>query len=185
MDPKLLSLTRQQVREALDIPAAHFFVDRDYSAEVLDKMDVGHSWKLDRTIIPLYDDSGEVCIGYANEMGWTSAGFPRRSFLYGYADARRAGSPVVLLVEGCEDVWRSLEGNQPAVGTMGCHLTPPQADKLVALRKDVVRHNSGEANQDGAQRAAEDFKARRPCGTLHLPSRFAASAMPPDDPTTC
>jgi hypothetical protein len=39
-------------------------VARGFSPAVLDQMDVGYSRKLDRHVVPLFDDAGRTCIGY-------------------------------------------------------------------------------------------------------------------------
>src|SRR5690349_1977456 len=58
-----LRLPRQAVRSSLEIPSP-FFLAQGFSAEILDAMDVGHSTRRGTTILPLYDDSGEVCVSF-------------------------------------------------------------------------------------------------------------------------
>src|SRR5262249_21506613 len=147
------SIPRPQVREALEIPAA-CFVSRGYSSAVLDALDVGHSAKQGRTVLPLYDDTGEVCIGYLSrsekplcqtcdrchpsdescgrgELRWSMPkDFPRGSYLYNLAAARVSDGPFVLVVEGPGDVFRAAEAGFPAVALLGSGLTEIQAEKL-------------------------------------------------------
>lgn len=63
---KVGGLTRKQVRASLDIPAK-YYLDRGYSAEILDKFDVGlcrgsGKQMVGRVVIPIYDEN-EILIG--------------------------------------------------------------------------------------------------------------------------
>jgi hypothetical protein len=58
-----LSLTREQVRRRLQIPCP-YMLSRGFSPEILDKMDIGFSEKIGRSVVPFYDDKGHHCIGY-------------------------------------------------------------------------------------------------------------------------
>src|SRR5579872_1375993 len=66
---KFRPFPRQQVRERLDTPSP-YFVERGYSPEVLDRHDVGHSARLGKSIVPLYDDRGDTCVGYLARSEW-------------------------------------------------------------------------------------------------------------------
>lgn len=152
---------RAQVRARLQIPSP-YFVGRGLSPTILDQMDVGHSAITRRSIVPLYDDQGEACIGYlerteepecrcckryhrrddccayGREKWYCSRGFPKSSYLYNYHNALRSDAPYVLLVEGPGDVFRALEAGLAAVASLGNDLTKGQAKKLAALGKVVV-----------------------------------------------
>ena len=61
------TITRQQVRKSLKIPS-DYFISRGFSAEILDKYDVGdclvdNKEMSGRAVVPIYDDSGSNMIG--------------------------------------------------------------------------------------------------------------------------
>ncbi len=60
-------LTRHEVRKRLRIPSA-YFVERGWSAQILDKYDIGSSDKagkfLNRAIVPVYDNEYRYAVGY-------------------------------------------------------------------------------------------------------------------------
>jgi hypothetical protein len=156
----LFSFTREQVRRTLQIPSP-YFLSRGFSPEVLDKMDVGHSVKQGRSIIPLYDDDGKNCIGYTArselpacgacghhhpqdgrcryvEPKWTFPNkFEKGSHLYNYHTARRSQSPIMLLTEGPGDVWKAEEAGYLAVAMLGLTISHHQLAKLAALNKHI------------------------------------------------
>jgi hypothetical protein len=142
-----LRLTRQQVRKRLEIPSP-YFVSRGFSPEILDAMDVGHSRKKGRTIVPLYDPTGEVCIGYLsrsespdclpNRRWYTSDGFPKGSYLYNEACTRRSDSSPIFLVEGAGEVFKIAEAGYPAVALLGSDLTDAQQKRIAKMGKKVV-----------------------------------------------
>lgn len=157
---KLSRWTRTQVRSRLLLPS-QFFVKRGFSPAVLDDLDVGYSDVLKRSVVPLYDDQGEFCIGFVarshlpsctacgkhhvgpdckyGQAKWVvQSGFPKGACLYNYAAARRSSSPFVLLVEGAPDVFRATEADYPAVALLGTDLSATQVQKLAALKKTVV-----------------------------------------------
>jgi hypothetical protein len=158
--PKLLNLTREQVRERLTIPSP-YFVDRGFPPEVLDAFDVGYSPVLGREVVPLYDDTGEVCIGFEarsnkplcgdckkyhmpgtecryGQSKWRGLpGFLKDQYLYNYARAVDTEAPFVFLVEGSPDVFRLAEAGYIGVAILGSDATEKQLRKLAALGKEV------------------------------------------------
>ena len=159
--PSLPAWTREQVRGRLQIPSP-YFLSRGFSATVLDALDVGHSPKLRRSVVPLYDESGEVCVGiysrsekpkcpkcnglhdpwcdcqFAQAKWRAPKDFPKKHYLYNYCNARKAYLPVVLLVEGPGDVFRAMEADSPAVALLGTDLSDWQAERLAALDKAII-----------------------------------------------
>lgn len=157
----LLSLSREQVRQRLVIPAP-YFVMQGFSPAVLNGFDVGHSAKRRRSIVPLYDDRGEVCIGYLarsekpycpkckkchesrsdcryGQKRWSfPTNFPKSTYLFNYHNVLRSPSPSVLLVEGPGDVFKAVEVGVTVVAPLGSELAEEQAAKLVALGKEVI-----------------------------------------------
>jgi Toprim-like len=94
--------------------------------------------------------------------GRAPAGFPRGSYLYGYAAAARSASPFVVLVEGAPDALRVMEAGYPAVASLGADLTEVQADKLAALNKQVlVAFDNDEAGREGAERAVTRLRGKK------------------------
>jgi DNA primase len=177
LKPKPATWTREQFRERLVIPSP-YFVARGFSPAVLDQMDVGHSPKLGRSIVPLYDENGKTCLGYASRWEglacpncglchaeWEDCGrhderwrlstnFPKSAYLYNYGQASHSCSPFVLLVEGAGEVWRCNEVGIFAVACLGAELTGSQAEKLAALNKKIyVAFDNDEAGKEGGRRA--------------------------------
>lgn len=171
--------TRDQVRTQLTIPAPEF-VARGFSPQVLEQFLVGHSTKLNRSVVPFLDDTGDLCLGFQarspfprceacedhhwefepcdqGEPKWrVSLGFPKASYLYNFASAVQSASPAVLLVEGPGDVWRAVEAGVPAVAILGNEATVKQAKMLAVLKKVVViAFDNDEAGQDGAPRSRD------------------------------
>jgi hypothetical protein len=154
-------LTREKVRARLTIPSP-YFLSRGFGPEVLDRYDVGDSARLDRVVMPVYDDEGVRCIGWAErsfhpacrfchkahaadalctsgEPRWRfPRGFTKGHWLYGYAEAARSPLPFVLLVEGIPDVLRAAEAGLPAVACLGTELSELNRMKIASLCKRVV-----------------------------------------------
>ena len=142
---KKLGHPRSKVRQSLLRPAK-YFLDRGYSEEVLDAFDVGISRNTKgvmrkRIIVPVYDDEGEVMVGYLGrwpseeyedyeQPKWRfSKKFYSGAWLYGYHIAKNhiENTEVVVLVEGQGDVWRLWEsGIKNSVGMFGCSITDTQ-----------------------------------------------------------
>jgi hypothetical protein len=137
-------------------------VGRGFDPAILDALDVGDSARLGRAVVPVYDDGGQVYVGFVSRAvtpacgacgrhhgpaeGCT-AGQPRWSFprnfakgewLYNLAAARSSTSAFVLLVEGVPDVLRAAEAGVPAVACFGTDLSVAQTRKLAALRRYVL-----------------------------------------------
>ncbi len=195
-EPQLPRWTREQVRQRLQIPAP-YFLQRGFSAAVLDRHDVGHSAKLKRTVVPVYDDAGEVCVAYQarSELPHCSVcdkyhrpgsacrfGQPKWLFyptgkgqhVYNYDAALRSSSPTVLVVEGPGDVWRAEEAGHLAVALLGNGLIGTQLQKLKALRKRVLlaldRDGPGRA---GMFRVESSLRQQRvPVSSILVPSPY-------------
>ena len=142
---KKLGHPKEKVRNSLARPAK-YFVDRGYSEEVLEAFDVGLSRNpkgamRQRIIVPVYDDDGEVMVGYLGR--WPSEDYSKYSqpkwrfskkfysgaWLYGYhlAKSHIEKTGVIVLVEGQGDVWRLWEaGIKNSVGMFGCSVTDTQ-----------------------------------------------------------
>jgi len=183
--PALPAWDRERVRTRLVIPSP-YFVGRGYDRGVLGRLDVGHSRKLRKSVVPFYDDEGERCVGHAERWESDPCGdcglyhrpgvpcrygsrakwvlpkdFPKGRYLYNLANARRQAAPFVLLVEGCPDVFAAVYACYPAVASLGADLTPEQADKLAALGKRVlVAYDNDEAGRGGSARACGLLRAR-------------------------
>lgn len=56
--------TREWVRKQLEIPSK-YYLDRNYSKEVLDRYDIGLYPSQHRVSIPVYDDNFQFCVGFA------------------------------------------------------------------------------------------------------------------------
>ena len=125
-------------RASVDIPA-QYYLQRDYSIEILDKYGVGTCNKrgrslYERAIVPIYGDSGKSILGFSGrsifeqctkckhyhnpkkECGffpkWKhTAGFKNENCLYNYWSAKDTilETGVVILVESPGNVWRLEE----------------------------------------------------------------------------
>ena len=173
--PAIPSWSREKVRDQLDIPSP-YFLSRGFSAAVLKELDVGHSTKRDCSIIPLYDERGQFCIGYLERSEkpacpncklhhdgalpcrfkkprWrVSGGFPKSRYLYNYAKALSTPLPFVLVVEGAGDVFRAVEAGVPAVAPLGWDMSDWQAERLAAMNKSILVALD---NDDAGLRASE------------------------------
>jgi len=166
-----LDLTREQIRESLEIPA-NYFVNRGYEPETLDFFDVGLCSSPDkpmsnRIVVPVYDANNAYvgCIGralhsYTKPKWINSAGFKKSEFLYGLNIAKQyiMNSRSAFLVEGQGDVWRMHEaGIKNTVGIFGASLSE---DQLVLLEKSgamklYIATDSDEAGQKAASQIAK------------------------------
>lgn len=132
--------TRQQVRSRLIRPA-QFYLNRNFSEEVLDEFDVGvcqnpNDEMYDRVVFPIYEPTGKLCVGSVGRtitgstMKWkVQRGFQKSEYLYGYW---KAFQPVcqtgkIILVEGQGDVLRFFQaGVKNVVGILGSRLSDAQ-----------------------------------------------------------
>lgn len=172
-----IRLTREQVRATLDIPS-RYYLERGYSAEILDRFDVGYSWKKNRVIVPLYDDCGEMCVGYLGRtiypecdscncyhqpgrncprvgvLKWKlSDGFKKQRYLYNYFNVSRCRLDVLLVTEGPGDVWRAAEAGISAVALLGVGCTEQQAERIASLGcKVLVALDNDQAGNKAAPR---------------------------------
>ncbi len=180
----MLQLTRDQVRSRLQIPSP-YFLSRGYSAEVLIDLDVGHSPKLKKTIIPAYDDAGLTCVGFLmrsekpfceacgpchysrsecryGQARWAiSRGFRKQQFLYNLAAAKRSENPFLVLVEGPSDAFRSLEAGFPAVALLGTDMSDVQVEKLAVLNKKItIAFDNDKAGRENSPKIQARLAAR-------------------------
>lgn len=168
-------IPRAEVREALGLQVpSPYFLARGYTAEALEALDVGHSSTLGRTVVPVFDDRGGLCVGHLSRAEsddgsprWkVQAGFLKSDWLYnlrcmfprnerGLVCPRRERG--LLLVEGPADVLRCEEAGVPAVALMGSDLSEEQRVTLMCLPWAVyVALDNDEAGQAGAARIAAD-----------------------------
>lgn len=167
--PDSLSLTREQVRQRLEIPS-RYFLGRGFSPAVLDRFDIGESPRLGRAVAPIYDDSGLTCVGCISrsvhpvcghgEPRWMfSKGLHKGDYLYNFAAAKQSNAPFVLLVEGVPDVLRAAEAGLSAVTGFGNALSEPQKTKFALLNKQVVVAFDNDApGRTGAKEVAHELQ---------------------------
>jgi hypothetical protein len=192
---KSLALTREQVRGRLRIPSP-YFVNRGLSPQVLDRMDVGHSEKLNRTVIPVYDDSGRFCVGFTTrreddcrvckkchapgepceggQRRWDfMEDFEKSRHLYGYSTVRREFGRFVILVEGPADVLKLMEVGYPAVACFGRFLSRKQAYKLAALNRfNFIAFDNDDAGWAGKAQAHRTMRSVSSSLTLPIPKGY-------------
>lgn len=173
---------RPQVRNNLILPA-NYYLKRGFSANTLDKYDVGTYNKQERVIVPVYDDDYNYAVGFTKRSihekcqqcgEWHGNGkcrpFPKwehsKSFhsslwLYNYWFAKRyiEESSIAILVEGPGDVWRLEEaGIHNSLGMFGVDLTEEQIGVLEtsgAMSFIVLLDND-----DAGRQAAIEIKKR-------------------------
>src|SRR5262245_11121571 len=115
--PNLPRWSREQVRERLLLPSP-YFVRRGFSPVILDRLDVGHSARLRRSIVPLYDDRGEACNGYL-ERSEDPACQKCRSY-HGYGDRCCEGREKCSFSVASESLTTSTTFTTP------CGRNPPR-----------------------------------------------------------
>ena len=161
-------IPRQKVQASLSIPAA-YYIERGYSAEILEEYDVGLCTRADapmynRIVVPIYDENHEYVIGCtgrttddSSKPKWLhSKGFDADNHLYNYWKAKKyiQESSVVILVEGPGDVWKLEEnGVHNSVAIFGTYLSEGQKDlldMLGAMSLIIMTYND-EAGKLGAE----------------------------------
>jgi hypothetical protein len=190
----LLNLPRGIVRRRLILPSPDM-VERGFDPAILDEMDVGYSDRMHRTIFPIYNAAGTICVGFLSRTTkpecpscrkhhnrvetcaqgkprWCCMqGFPSGSFLFGYAKAHRSDYPIVFLVEGPTDAVAVAQAGFPAVASMGSNLTVEQSELLMQLGKQVaIVYDSDNAGRRGSESACLLLsKLKVPCRPFALP----------------
>jgi DNA primase len=135
---KTTGITREFYRQNVEIPC-QYYLQRDFSIEVLDKFDVGtckrHGKALyQRAVTPIYDEDGQTILGFTGRSifqecnkckhyhdpekecyyfpKWKhTAGFQKENCLYNYWNAKRSvlETGVIIIVESPGNVWRLEE----------------------------------------------------------------------------
>jgi 5S rRNA maturation endonuclease (ribonuclease M5) len=190
------SWSREQVRAQLQIPSPYFLA-RGYDPHILNFMDVGHSAKLGKSIVPLYDDDGQRCIGYyarselpkcvlcgnchavgracqEGEPRWSvMPGFAKSCHLYNYHRARQ-WDDFTLLVEGPGDVWRVKESSYQAVALLGTELFDWQVIQLSHCGRHIlVVMDNDDAGREAEHRIVNQLnRVRVACAALRIPSQY-------------
>ena len=125
-------------RASVDIPS-QYYLQRDYSIEILDKYGVGTCKRkgkalYQRAVVPIYDDSGKTILGFSGRSifnqclkckhyhdpnkkcgffpKWKhTSGFKKENCLYNYWNAKDTilSTGVIVLVESPGNVWRLEE----------------------------------------------------------------------------
>jgi len=127
---------RSQIRSKLEIPAPYYLA-RGYSREILDKYDIGYSAKLNKVIVPCYDNDYKRCIGWMERAidgglpKWKcSDGFEKSNYLYNYWFARERlysksnREDTIVIVEGIGDVLRLEQcGIHNSIALLGINLS--------------------------------------------------------------
>ena len=141
--------TREQIRQVLTIPA-QYYLERGFSAKVLDDYDVGfyhvkNRALSNRIVFPIYDETNTYVIGGVGRVpheNWEEFNCPkwknsdnldRDSILYNYWKAHPIikNTGVAVLVEGQGDCLKLVEGGvNNAVGMFGTAFTANQQSLL-------------------------------------------------------
>ena len=116
------AVPRQKVISSLSIPSK-YFLDRNYTPEILTKYDIGDCLNVNRemfnrAVVPIYDTDHENMVGCSGRTivnaipKWKhNDGFKAEEHLYNYWYAKDyiRNSGVVILVESPGNVWRLEE----------------------------------------------------------------------------
>jgi hypothetical protein len=179
-----LRLGLEEFRDRVAVPSC-YFLDRGFSAEILEEFSIGDSTRKERAMVPLMDDLGEYvvgelgrsfhaecpdCEGYHAEgkpcgrpgRRWqVTSGFSLKRYVFNYHGARASDGEFAFLVEGVPDVLRLAEAGVPAVALLGSSATDQQMDKIARLDKPVVaafdNDRAGELAWESLQASAPDF----------------------------
>jgi 5S rRNA maturation endonuclease (ribonuclease M5) len=157
---------------------AKFFLDQGFSAEILDKYDVGlylnaKSTCVGRVVAPIYDDQYQFVVGctaravneYQLKRGkWISPpGFEIHKYLYNYWFSRYniQKSRVAVIVEGPKDVWRLEEsGIHNSVAVLGSELSAAQQNyfERCGVMSLVVLTDNDKAGRNCLQQIQEKYR---------------------------
>jgi hypothetical protein len=157
--------SRETVRSRLEIPS-QYYLDRHYPEWILDKYDIGYSKRLNRTVVPIYNDAHTKCVGYVArslmenpDVKWAHPeGFSSGKYLYNYWFARHHlyseehRNDTLILVEGPGDVWKlEMAGIHNSVAIFGCDLSPAQQSIIENSRaiSIIVMLDNDEAGRAG------------------------------------
>ncbi len=161
-------LSKEEVRKRLIIPP-QFYLDRKFSAQTLDKFDVGlcvtpGTLMYNRVVFPVYDPSGKVMIGSVGRtvvndpQKWKNQkGFRKSEHLYNYHNAlqRICQTGDIILVEGQGDVLRIWQsGFENVVGIFGSKLHDTQ--ELLLQKTGAMRVITFFDNDEAGQKCRED-----------------------------
>jgi 5S rRNA maturation endonuclease (ribonuclease M5) len=170
-------VSRDLIRNTLQLPAK-FFLDQGFSAEILDKYDVGlylnaKSTCVGRVVAPIYDDQYQFVVGctaravneYQLKRGkWISPpGFEIHKYLYNYWFSRYniQKSRVAVIVEGPKDVWRLEEsGIHNSVAVLGSELSAAQQNyfERCGVMSLVVLTDNDKAGRNCLQQIQEKYR---------------------------
>jgi 5S rRNA maturation endonuclease (ribonuclease M5) len=138
-------LTRNKIRQILNLPS-QYFLDRGFSAEILDKYDIGDCLNKKRemggrAVVPIYDNNHKFMIGCSGRSidsnikpKWKhSDGFKAENSLYNfwYAKDHISSLREVILVESPGNVWKlEMAGIHNGLAMFGSSLTDRQKTLL-------------------------------------------------------
>jgi hypothetical protein len=165
VDLPTFDATREEIRARLEIPSA-YYLNRGFSAEILDRFDVGNSHSgpmKNRAVFPIYNQdwkltgcAGRTLLDKAYIQKWKySKGFKASCTFFGINHAYQSmlRTKTIVLVEGMSDVMRMQEyGIVNCVGALGAKLSKGQVKVLenagikniiIALDPDPPREVNG------------------------------------------
>jgi len=167
-----VKIDRKTVRKYLSFPA-QFYIDRGFSAEVLDIFDIGlctnpKSQMYRRIVFPVYDENDEFMIGCTGRTicndprKWINQkGFNKSNFLYNYGKAMEhiKRTQTIILVEGQGDVIRLWEaGIHNCVGMFGSKIS--DAQEFLIQKTGASNIITMTDNDDAGQACAKDLHNR-------------------------
>lgn len=167
--------TREQIRGKLKgIPDDILTkIGWGYSKEILSKYDVGFSNKLQKIIVPIFNNDNKLCVGWMeraiddSQPKWRcSDGFEKSNYLYNYWFAKdhlysaSHRTDSLILTEGCGDVWKlEMHNIHNAVALFGlfpsaAQITQIQLSRALSL---LIFLDNDEAGRSAVARYKEIF----------------------------
>ena len=170
-------INKSVIRNKLQIPC-QYYIDRGYSADILDRYDVGlctdkSKRMYRRAVVPVYDNEYRFAVGFTGratfddyKYKWIhNSGFLANNYLYNYWFAKKhvMETGCIILVEGPGDVWRLEEnGIHISVAIFGTDLSDQQMSLLYGSGANSIVVLTD--NDDAGKRAAKKISEK--CGRL-------------------
>lgn len=135
-------LIRRLHQQALDSPRAmRYFEGRRISENSIKTYLLGYSNNQDMVIVPMYDPSGKICVGFVarsveGKEFKNTPGLPKSKILFNLSRAKQYNS--VYVVESSFDAIRLNQNGVAAVATLGANVSRNQTDLLTKYFNDVI-----------------------------------------------
>jgi len=168
-------IPRDKVRSSFSELPATYYLDRNYSYDIIDKYDVGYcntpgKMMYRRAVVPVYSIDHQFAIGFtgrdttnkSKEKWIHSKGFKKSSYLYNswYAKDYIFDTKTAIIVESPGNVWRLEEaGIHCSIATLGCSISRTQKRILsrMGIMNIVYLKDKGAAGELGAEKIKKEL----------------------------